>query len=689
MMMKTEQMYYRDAPPKEINCRTMGIRLSDAGAPLTLDVEGRSFDAVGATEAPVEVYDWRRGEIVKEILLMDGCEMPASRQLPLLDSHNRCDTGSVLGSFRQMKVTGDQLIGRVFFSNTPEATSPWTKAREGHLTDFSIGYRVVDSQWVPAGQTTSVRGRSFEGPVSIVTRWRVKELSICPVGADEAAKARSGQPKPNEPAKEKAMDKRLRAYLEKRGLAADATEDQAWAYMAKLEADEAKRTAPPAEPPVDIEKHRSEAAGAERERIISIDAICKRAKCDDRANGYISKGTPVEDVRREVMDFILSKVENDGGYGHRKPVTISADDRDKFRTAAVDALMLRTGGKVEKPSEGAMDLRGYSLRELARRSLQLANLPVSGNPMEMVGRALSVSDFPIILGAVANKSLMEGWAAAEETWRIWCSTGSVSDFKIHTAVRASETDSLDLIPDSMQYKYGERREASEQYSIATYGKLLAITRQAIINDDTGALSDVPRRHGEAAAREVGDVVYAVLTANANMGDGLALFVAGHNNFVANGAGAAPGVATLTAGILAMGLQTDIRGIARLNIRPQFLIAPKALEGGTETFLRSNNWVDAGANVATDASLAATRANPYAGTYFTRVYDSRLDAQDAAAWYLAARSGMTVKAFFLNGVQEPYMETRQGWNVDGVEYKVRIDVGAKAMDWRGLYFNDGN
>jgi hypothetical protein len=94
-------------------------------------------------------------------------------------------------------------------------------------------------------------------------------------------------------------------------------------------------------------------------------------------------------------------------------------------------------------------------------------------------------------------------------------------------------------------------------------------------------------------------------------------------------------------------------------------------------------------VATDSSLAATRANPYAGAYFTRVYEPRLDDDDPAAWYLAAAKNKTIKAFFLNGVQKPYLDSKDGWSVDGVEYKVRIDVGAKAMDWRGLFLNDGN
>jgi hypothetical protein len=37
---------------------------------------------------------------------------------------------------------------------------------------------------------------------------------------------------------------------------------------------------------------------------------------------------------------------------------------------------------------------------------------------------------------------------------------------------------------------------------------------------------------------------------------------------------------------------------------------------------------------------------------------------------------------------PYLESRNGFTVDGVEFKVRIDAGAKAMDWKALASNDG-
>ncbi len=693
--MKREKLQTRSErkPPKDMTYRTMAVRLADGGGPVTLNIENRSFEVIGASEAPCDVYDYQRGEIVPEVLLMDGCEMPASRQVPLLDSHNRWDTASVLGSYRDMKTAGDELIGRVYFSSAPEAESPYAKAREGHLTDFSVGYRVISSQWVPAGEKATIRGRSFVGPVRVTTRWKVRELSICPIWADERAKARSEQANQSKHQGENSMDPKLRAYLEKRGLAKDADETAAWAFFDKISDEDAARSAAGVQPSsalnlADVDKMRREATGEERERIISIDAICKRAKREDLARDYIAKGTPVNDVRRELMDLILNAVENDGGYGHRKPVDMGLDERDKFRAVVGDALSMRCGMRVEKPASGASDLRGYSLLEIARHSLRVCNLPIGGNVMEMVGRALTTSDFPYILGAVANKSLKEGWDQAEETWSIWCGVGSVNDFKTHTAVRAGEVDTLDQIPDTGKYNYSERDEEKEQYSIATYGKLLAITRQAIINDDVSALADIPRAMGEAAARTIGDLPYAVLTANAAMGDGVALFATGHSNYVAHGSGAVPGVATIGAGILAMGVQTDIKGLKRLNIRPEYFLAPKALEGTAEVFFRSERFSD-NSTVATDSTFASTRVNPYAGTYFTRVYDARLDASDAAQWYLAARKGKTVKVFFLNGIQEPYMESKEGWRVDGIEFKVRIDAGAKAMDWRGLYCNNGN
>lgn len=652
--------------PKQ-NYRNLSLRLSDDGTPKTLDADKRSVDVLASTENPVAVFDYERWEIVDEILLMDGCKLPANRQVPLLDTHSRHDTSSVIGSFRNTSIDKDGLVGKAFFSSTLDAETPWTKVREGHLTDFSVGYRVDEATWINAGDTAVINGRTFEGPVKVVTAWAPRELSVCPIGADEQAKARSEPPK----TQEKIVDKKLRAFLERRGLAKDATEEEAYAFMERM--DVPKEPEPKREE-VDVDGERKAATGAERSRIKEIDAMGARFNCSEVAKELIEDGVSVDEARKAIMDQMPKPGD---APQHRAPVEVGKDEREKFRSAATDGVLLRAGVSVKEPLAGADDLAGYTMVELARKSLRMAGLPDRGRPLEMVGRAMTTSEFPLILADSAHKSLGQGFEAAPESWSQWCAAGAVSDFKTYTAPRASELGDLDEVPESTEFKYGDRDEAKEQYSIATYGKLFAITRQALINDDLSALSDTPSLHGESAARKIGDVAYAVLTANAAMGDGTALFHADHSNLLT---GAAPGVSSIAAGIKAMGTQKDIKGKRRLNISPQFFLAPKALEGAAEVFFRSERF--------DDTNKAATTVNPYSGSYFQRIYESRLDDDSATIWYMLAAMGKTVKMFFLDGVQAPYMETKQGWSVDGIEYKVRIDAGAKAMDWRGMSKNPG-
>ena len=64
--------------------------------------------------------------------------------------------------------------------------------------------------------------------------------------------------------------------------------------------------------------------------------------------------------------------------------------------------------------------------------------------------------------------------------------------------------------------------------------------------------------------------------------------------------------------------------------------------------------------------------------------------DTAAWYLAAAPAAidTFEVAFLDGVQSPFIEQRESWDTDGIEYKVRLDFGVKCWDYRGLYKNPG-
>ena len=663
--------------------RNLALRL-DAGKPASLNEDDRSVEVLAATESRVQVWDYDRWELVDEVLLMSGLQMPESRQVPLLDTHSRYSSYTVIGSYRDMRVGPEGLLGRSHFSSAPEAEGPYTKVREGHLTDFSVGYRVGEAVWIDEGTSAVIDGRTFEGPVRVVTSWRIKELSVCPIGADELAKARADEALPIK--KENLMDKRLRAFLERQGLPKDASEAEAYAFMERMDTQnqaggQRSEPPPPANPqpaaqPVDPAAAARKAVEEERTRTSEITAMCSRFGVDHLTAGLIKDGTSVDKAREKVMDE-MARTDHAGGHGYRAPAALGVDERDKFRAASQDALLLRAGRSPEKPAPGYDELAGRSLVELCRMSLVRAGLSDAGRPIEVVGRALLSSDMPVILGATANLSLMSGFDSASETWPIWCASGSVSNFLTHKAARAGETADLDEIPASGEYEYGDRAETFESYAIATYGKIFAISRQAIIHDDIGALTDTPFQHGESAARKIGDIVYAVLTANSAMGDGVALFHSSHGNL---GTSAVVSETSIGEGIKKMGLQKDVSGKRRLNISPNFFIAPKALEGAGEIFFSSDRF--------TSDAKDSTRNNIYSGNRFTRAYDARLDDASSTAWYLAGPKGKTIKVFFLDGVQKPYLEHKSGWTVDGVEHKVRIDAGAKAMEWRTLLKNAG-
>lgn len=672
--------------------RSLSLRLDPGGRPSTIDDQARSVSVVCATEQPVQVLDWERWEMVDEVLLMSGAVVPETRQVPLLDSHMRGSTASVFGSVRELTVSGAELIGRAYFAADPGVESTWGKVRDGHITDFSVGYRIETdgAVWVPAGQSAVIEGRTFAGPVRVVTRWRVKELSVCPIGADDKAKARAAAIEPlagliPEPQrKETAMDKRLRAFLERRGLATDATEEQAWEFLSRMEAEEQEGAGTGGQAAAGQRQEQqpapdmNAAIAAERARVAEITALGRRFDCPDLVTALVADGKSVDEARAAVLEAVDTRRRDqpppEVGF---RVASVGVDEREKFRDAAVHAICLRGAVPVASPAPGSGELAGFSMRELARHALMLSGQPMNGGPMEMLGRALTSTDLPVILGNAANTSLFAGFAAAEETWSTWCGTGSAPDFKEQTLAMLSEGDDLDEISESQPYRYGAVSDAKETYRVVTYGKLFAITRQAMINDEIGALTAIPMARGMDAARKVGDLPYAVLTANSAMRDNVALFHAGHGNL---GTAGAPSSDTIAQAIKLMKLQKDIGGKRRINIRAQFFIAPVTLEGAAEVFFNSTQFAG--------TSEAATRVNPYAGTRFTRVYEPRLDDSSATAYYLAGPQGQTVTVFFLGGQQTPYLETKTGWTVDGIEYKVRIDAGAKAVDWRGMVKNAG-
>lgn len=382
----------------------------------------------------------------------------------------------------------------------------------------------------------------------------------------------------------------------------------------------------------------------------------------------------VEQAKAQLLDLQAKGIEPVAG----SHVATIEDERDKRRTAMRGALEIRAG--LSK-NDSANPWRGHSMAEIARACLAQAGVrEVPGDKMGMIALAFthSSSDFPLLLANVAQKSMMKGYDEADETFQVWTTAGSLPDFKVASTVDIGSFPALRTVAEGGEYKYitvGERRE---QRVLATYGERFAITRQAIINDDLDAFSRVPRKMGRAAIRTVGNLAYAVLTGNANMADGVALFHANHANLQA-----AAGInsASVDQVRVAMSRQKDLgQTTGSLNIRLATLIVPVSLEGAAKVTRDSEFEVGA-------ANKNNTVPNSVRNG-FQVVSDARLDDASTTIWYGAADAAIndTVIVDYLDGMQTPTLEQQSGWGVDGVEFKVRMDASAKALDWKTLQRN---
>lgn len=451
-----------------------------------------------------------------------------------------------------------------------------------------------------------------------------------------------------------------------------------------------QKTTPAADPQpaatINADDIRAAAIKAEADRRDGIDLAFSKfghvaGMTDLKAACHKDTACTVEAAKLQILDKISTGATPAAG-GH---VVTVEDERDKFRAGAQAAIMARAGLAKD---DTANNFRGHTLLELARASLAKSGVRTDGmGKMEVVAAAFthSTSDFDSILANTANKAMLKGYEEAEETFQKWTSVGNLPDFKAAKRVDLNTFPSLLVVPEGAEYKSATFGDRGETVQLATYGRKFSITRQAIINDDLDAFSKIPRNMGRAAIRTVGNLVYAVLTANAAMADGVALFHADHANLLT---GAAISTTSVDALAAAMRKQKDATGNT-LNIRLGYLLVPVSLEGLALTVANSEFEVGTLDTTNKLSGKNNTVPNIMRGR-FEVIGDARLDDTSTSVWYGAANAAShdTIEVSYLDGVQTPVLEQQGGWDADGVEFKVRLDAGVKALDHRTLAKNPG-
>ncbi len=643
------------------------------------DEENRIVPASLSSEYPVERF------FGTEVLLhgSDNVNLERAEEngLPLLLGHNT-DPGSLVGRARNVRIKGKRLHADLHFSDSTErARETWAQVKDGFLTDISIGYSIEEVR-----ETSSKDDNLIE-----VTRWTVDEGSLVTVPADHtvgANRGKRGTKMVKKVIRKKSTDRNRAAAKPRKRASATITQFRKSQESAKADG---KRAGTRQERLRVTRIMEAFAPYKKRRGVAELEVECLERGYSSARSGALL----LEFLAEDPEPTAGARRQSEGHHG--REYRGGADELEKWMIGTSLALELRAG-LIKDPEEARKaradnQFTGMSLNDLARDYLVRVNADIQGfGRQQIVGLAFtragmhSTSDFANLLENTARKSMLIGFDEAPETWAAWAAVGNLQDFKAASRINISTFSDLEQVIEGGEYEEGHISDLKETIQLGKYGKLFTISREAIINDDMDGFTKVPRAMGRAANRKIGDVAYAVLTANAALNqDSVTLFNAAHNNL---GTGGVITESTLDEFMRLMSAQRAPAPAAGeqgavLNMTPKHLLVPRAIVMTARKVIETPTAPIQGTN--TGDLTVNTQANRW-----NLVSDQRLDADSTTRYYGLADQNLfdTIEVAFLDGQQEPYMESQDGFKQDGVTYKVRTEVAAAAMDFRGAVRNAG-
>jgi hypothetical protein len=654
----------------DLLCTAGNITLEALAAGAEAEAVPR-FSMVAYTGEPLRVEGWRFPVVVD----LEGLSIPSQRR-PVRFGHSMY---AGVGHTERIAVEAGRLIAEGIVSrDTAAAREVVASGKRGFPWQASIGAQVGQAEFIRAGKSATVNGRTFEGPLYVARRTVLGEISFVDLGADgntTATIAASQGCRPeaggrSEDTEESVMDD------EKDGGQRGADTAEA----ADTEVQEGGTEATPSSLPPAVSSLRAQAL-AETQRIAALRAVC---------NGRYPE--------------IEARAIAEGWSRDRTELAVLRESRPKAPAVHVTELVVTDrvleaaclqAAKVEKP-ERYFDTP--TLDEAQRQfdgRLGLAELIIeAARANGYVGRerrvtpemlryafgreiraAASTIDIGGILSNVANKFLLEGFFSVERTWRNLCAVRNVSDFKTVTSYRLIGKDQYEQVAPGGELKHGTLGEQAYTNKADTYGLLLSLDRRDIINDDLGAITTVPRKLGRGSGLKINDIFWSIFMNNA------AFFSAGNNNYL-SGADTALGIDGLTKAEVAFLNQTDPDG-KPLGAMPAVVLVPTALSAVATVLYKSLELRD------TTASTRYPVANPHTGKFRVEVSRYLSNAQYAGhsdkAWYLLADplDLPVIEVAFLNGQEAPTIETADAdFNVLGVQMRGYHDFGVALQEPRG-------
>ncbi len=647
----------------------------------------RKFTMLAYTGGPMQV-----GYYDPVVIDLNGME--ANTPMPALHNHYK-DVDNVVGVISKVTVSDGKINVEGKLSSGSEKAKQLTALSDsGVPLQASVGAQIIERYHLEAEETEIVNGQTITGPVMVVSKSRLREVSVVVLGADHLTntivanfydKESSTMPNPNKDTEVKNKDLEAKGQTAKTETPAD-TKDSVQA-SAENTNKQGTVEASALNPQADIQKYREQLA-AESERIATVKELCAGAHPDIEAKA-IREGWGHDKTKLAVLE--AKQTQPPGMFVPSAPRL----DRKVLEAAIClsnsqtnDSVMVKRYG--ENTLEMAYSLRNLGVQELFIEAARLDGIalpsPRRGHDA-FIRAAFSSLSLPNILSGAANAVLMDSFASVDSSWRRVCKTRPVNNFMEHSRYRLTDTMQFQLIPPSGEFKHGKLGEETYSNQADTYGIMFSLNRQTIINDDMGAFSEIPAAFGRGAAESINMIVWALILANAG-----AFFSTTHQNY-ASGASSYLSITALTSAEQMFLDQTKPNGHP-LGISPQTMLVPTALKVLAEQLYGSLKL-----NLATPTdgdSEEKPDGNPHAGKYapVCSPYLSNSSVHANAStkgWYLFADPNV-VPAFeiaFLNGVERPTIESAQAdFNTLGVQFRGYLDFGAAQQDYRGAVFFAG-
>lgn len=598
------------------------------------------FRMLAYTGAPMRVTGWR----YPVVLDLAGLAIP-SQTRPIRFSH---DPVSGVGHTDSIRIENGQLVAAgVISRDTPAAREVVTSSKNGFPWQASVGASVDEHEFVKERQNVTVNGREYLGPLNVVRKSTLAEISFVDLGADAqtTATVAATAPVEEEPVEEPVIP----------------------------------TAPPPAKPEKTAAEVRAEAL-AETSRILAIRRVCggRNPEIEAQAirDGWDAARCELEVLRTnrprvpaiQVVDHVVNGQVLEAACLMTARIN-SVEKQYDERTLNLATQRYRGGIGLQELLLEAAWANGFTGRNFrdSRAVLRHAFHP-------QVEAGFSNIDIGGILSNVANKFLLDGFYSVERTWRNICAVRNVSDFKTVSSYRLVGKDQYELVAPGGEIKHGTLGEEKYTNKADTYGLLLSIDRRDIINDDLGAITTVPRKLGRGSGLKINDVFWATFLDNSTF------FSVGNQNYL-SGADTVLSIDGLTKAEVAFMDQVDSDG-KPIGIMPAILLVPTALSALGSQLYKSMELRDTTANNKYPVS------NPHQGKFRIEVSRYLANAQytgySSKAWYLLADANdlPVIEVAFLNGQESPTIETAEAdFNVLGVQLRGFHDFGCASQDPR--------